>query len=88
MEIGITGRFKRDALDSNYEDNLVSDYESPDEAEPKTYSNLDQAVIVTYIAFIILYVVFPTIIILLRCYVFVNIPKLDLLLLFSFVASL
>ena len=88
MEIGITGRFKRDALDSNYEDNLVSDYESPDEAEQKTYSNLAQAVIVTYIAFIILYVVFPTIIILLRCYVFVNIPKLDLLLLFSFVASL
>ena len=67
--------------------NSVSDYGSYDEAEQKTYSHLAQAVTITYILVSILYVVVPTIIILLRSYVFVNIPKLDLLLLFSFFAS-
>ena len=85
MEIGLTGtQFKRDALES---DNSVSDYGSYDEAEQKTYSHLAQAVTITYILSSILYVVVPIIIILLRSYVFVNIPKLDLLLLFSFFAS-
>ena len=87
MEIGLTGKFKRDALESDYEVNSVSDYGSYDEAEQKTYSHLAQAVTITYILSSILYVVVPIIIILLRSYVFVNIPKLDLLLLFSFFAS-
>ena len=87
MEIGLTGKFKRDALESDYEDNSVSDYGSYDEAEQKTYSHLAQAVTITYILSSILYVVVPIIIILLRSYVFVNIPKLDLVLLFSFFAS-
>ena len=66
MEIGLTGKFKRDALESDYEDNSVSDYGSYDEAEQKTYSHLAQAVTITYILSSILYVVVPIIIILLR----------------------
>ena len=86
MEIGITEKVKRDALESDYGE--VSDNDSYDETKQETYSPLAQAVRDTKIFLLIAYIVIPIIIILLRSFVFVNIPKLDLWFLFSSFTSL